>query len=146
MQLFQVFYRDFHNFFIKTQNLEELTSLYPYAKQILEISIVIMNWFISIKPLIALFIGTSIILAILGVIPSSTPIVLLPMKMFEKGKGCSEEDFIIGIIYNRDATIQRLQNLIERKAANLKYALVTLVSAALLTILDLLVSSNIECN
>jgi hypothetical protein len=133
-------------FSLKYQLFREFDDLYPYAKLCLGIPISVVNWLLTIKPLIALLLGTSVSFAILSVLPSSTPIVLLPKKMLEKGKGCSEEAFRIGVIRNRDETIQRLQSLISQKASNLKFALVTLGCAALLTVIDILINSNIQLN
>jgi hypothetical protein len=131
-------------FSFKVQSLQEFDSLYPYAKEFVDIFIIIINWLILIKPLIALCLGISVTFAIISVMPSPTPIVILPQKMLEKGKGCSDENFMIGIIKNRDETIKRLQNLIERKASNLKNALMALACAALLTVFDLLINSNVQ--
>jgi hypothetical protein len=131
---------------IRYQPSQDFYQLYPYAEPFLKMPIIIIDWLLSTKPLIAIFLGVSVAFAVLSVLPSSTPIVLLPKKMLEKGKDCSEEDFRIAIIKNRDETIQRLQNLISRKALRLKYALITLGGAALLTVFDILTNANIQSN
>lgn len=133
-------------FSIKYESLQEYTHLYPYAEPFLKIPIDIINWLLSIKPLVALFVAFSVAFAILSVLPSSTPIVLLPEKMLDKSKNCSVEVLRIGIIKNRNETIKRLQNLIDRKAKKLKYALITLGGAAILTVLDILTNVNIKPN
>jgi hypothetical protein len=133
-------------FSLQYQHSQEFDDLYPYADIFLDIPIAIINWLLTIKPLISILLGASVSLAILSTLPSSIPIVLLPKKMLEKGKGCSEAAFRIGVIKNRDETIQRLESLISRKASRLKLALVTLGSAALLTVFDILANSNIQLN
>jgi hypothetical protein len=130
-------------FSVKTYHLQEIESLYPHAREILVKIILVINWFLLMKPLIALLLGISLTLAILSVIPSPTELVLLPEKMLEKGKEFSEEDLILGIIQNRDVTIQKLQKLLAEKASNLKYSLRALASAALFTIFDILTNSKI---
>lgn len=133
-------------FLIKVQNSQEFDNLYPYAIDIINIFIMFCNWLALIKPLIAILLGISLTLAILGVIPSSIPIVIFPKKMLEKGKDSSQEDFMIGVIKNRDDTIRRLQKLVEEKASNLKYSLITLTVTALFTVLNLLITINVQCN
>ena len=96
------------------------------------------------KPLIALFLGASVTFAIFSLLPAHTPMYILPKKMLEKGKDHSEEDFRLGIIKNRDGTIQRLQSLSSRKASRLKHALMTLGGAALLTVFDMLTNVNMQ--
>jgi hypothetical protein len=132
------------NFFIKYQPSQEFAYLYPYAEAFLKIPIVIINWLLSsTKPLIALFVAFSVAVAILSVLPSTTPIVLLPENMLNKSKDCSLEALRIGIIKNRHETIERLEKLIAQKAAKLKYALIALGGAAILTVLDILTNVNI---
>jgi len=131
-------------FSINHQPLSEFGNLYPYAKSSLNLSIVIINWLLLTKPLIALFLGASVTFAIFSLLPAHTPMYILPKKMLEKGKDHSEEDFRLGIIKNRDGTIQRLQSLSSRKASRLKHALMTLGGAALLTVFDMLTNVNMQ--
>ncbi len=63
--------------------------------------------------------------------------------MLKEGQDCDEEDFIKAIIENRDKTIRRIENRISQKASYLKYSLVTLGGAALLTIVDILINVNV---
>jgi hypothetical protein len=131
---------------IKYLPSQDFYQLYPYAEPFIQIPIIIINWLLLTKPLISIFLGISVVFTIQSVLPSTTPIVILPKKMLEKGKNCSEEDFRIAIIKNRDETIQRLQILISRKALRLKYALITLGGAAFLTVFDILTNANITFN
>lgn len=135
------------NFFsIEYQPSQEFNHLYPYAEPFIKIPIIIIKWLLFIKPLIALLLAFSVALAILSVLPSSKPYVIYPNKMLEDSKGHSEEKFRIAIIKNREETIQRFQDLINKKASKLKYALVALGGAALLTVFDILTNINIQLN
>jgi hypothetical protein len=115
---------------------------YPHAKQLLNLLLTIINWCLLIKPLITLLLGASVVFAVLSVLPSTTPVVLFPKNMLEKSKNCSEEAFRKGIIQNRNETIERLQNIISKKALKWKYALLTLGGAAVLSAVDILININ----
>lgn len=124
-------------FLIENQLLQKDINCYPNAEYFLKLSVFLINLFLSIKPLVAILVGCSIALAIIGIIPNRIDRVILPKNMLKKGKGCTEEDFRIGIIENRHQTIKNLENLSKNKALRLKQALITLGCAALLTVIDI---------
>lgn len=132
--------------FLDCQFCHETDKLYPHAGLLTRLLITVINYLLSIKPLISLLLGTSIFFAIWGILPSATPMFIFPRKMLEKARENSEEDFRVGVIENRDETITRLQRLIGRKALRLKCALVTLGCAALFTVIDILINSIIQIN
>lgn len=126
-----------NNFLIENQNLQKSINCYPNAETFLNVSVFLINLFLSIKPLVFLLLGGSIILAIIGIIPNRIDRVIFPKKMLRKGTNCTEENFRIGVIEKRHEIIENLVKLSDQKASRLKQALITLGGAALLTIIDI---------
>ena len=127
---------------IEVQEITKTTELYPHAKQLVSLLLDIINWCLLVKPVIALLLAISIILAILSVLTTTTTIILFPKIILEKSKNMSELEFRKAIIDNRDETVKRLQRLMSKKAVYWKWGLLTLGGAGIFTIIDIL--SNID--
>jgi hypothetical protein len=126
-----------NSFLIKNQSLQQSINSYPNGETFLNVSVFLINLVLSIKPLVFLLIGSSIIFAIIGIIPNRINRVIFPEKMLQKSKNCTEEEFRTAIIKKRHQTIENLEKLSNQKASRLKQALIALGSAALLTVIDI---------
>jgi hypothetical protein len=111
---------------------------YPQAYQMYKLIVITLNWLLLIKPLVLLLIIGSILLAISSILPSPVKSVILPSIMLKKGVNQSEEKFRTAIILNRDKTIKRLQELVNKKAEKLEQSLRLLAGAAAFIALDIL--------
>lgn len=129
-------------FLLKVSSLQIYDVNLPSIKMLAN-SVRIANWILSVKPLITILIIFSLLRAILSVLPSALPVVISPKKMLLKSKNLSEEDFKIIFIENRDETIKKIQDLMTKKASNLRYALLALCGAAILTVLDILTNADV---
>lgn len=107
---------------------------YPHGQQLYTNVLYLINWLLLLKPIVAMLLVSSILIAITALIPTPSSTIIYPSVMLELSKERKIEEFTRAVIENRDEVIKEVLSKVNLKAERFKNALLILgIAAVLLT-------------
>lgn len=107
---------------------------YPYGQQLYTNVLYLINWLLLLKPIVAMLLISSILIAITALIPTASSTIIYPSVMLELSEERKIEEFTRAVIENRDEVIKKASLKVNLKAERFKNALLILgIASVLLT-------------
>lgn len=107
---------------------------YPHGQQLYTNVLYLINWLLLLKPIVAMLLVSSILIAITALIPTPSSTIIYPSVMLELSEERKIEEFTRAVIENRDEVIKEVLSKVNLKAERFKNALLILgIAAVLLT-------------
>lgn len=107
---------------------------YPHGQQLYTNALYLINWLLLLKPIVAMLLISSILIAITALIPTPSSTIIYPSVMLELSEERKIEEFTRAVIENRDEVIKKALLKVNLKAERFKNALLILgIASVLLT-------------